>query len=108
MRLSPPFHKIEGYIEANLNEPLDVLHLARIIGMSRSHFSRTFRKSTQLTPHRYVMWRRLTRARELVEASDVRLSDIALETGFSDQSHLCRYFSQWIGISPSELRRQNR
>ena len=100
--------KIEEYVEAHLETPLSVERLAGAAGMSCSHFTRAFRNVLKMTPHRYVMWRRLMRAQELIRSSEASLAEIALVTGFSDQSHLCRLFQLHLGETPSRFRRRSR
>jgi AraC-like DNA-binding protein len=100
--------KVEEFIEARLEIPLPVQVLARAAGMSCSHFTRAFTNAMKMPPHKYVMWRRLLRAQELIRSSDESLAEIALATGFSDQSHLSRYFHLNLGESPSRFRRRHR
>jgi transcriptional regulator GlxA family with amidase domain len=100
--------KIEEYVEAHLDAQLSVERLADAAGMSCSHFTRAFRNVLKMTPHRYVMWRRLMRAQELIRSSEASLAEIALLTGFSDQSHLCRLFQLHLGETPSRYRRRCR
>jgi AraC-like DNA-binding protein len=99
---------IEEFVEAHLDMPLSVERLAQAAGMSSSHFTRAFRNVLHQTPHRYVMWRRLLRAQELIKTSEASLAEVALVTGFSDQSHLCRLFQLHIGETPSRFRRRCR
>ena len=100
--------RIEEFIETNLEMPLPVERLAKVAGMSPSHFARAFRNVLRMTPHRYVMWRRVLRARELIQNSDAGLAEIAAAAGFSDQSHLSRTFQLNMGESPREFRRRCR
>jgi len=100
--------KIRGFIDAHLGEPIDVAALARIAGLSVFHFSRQFRLSTGLTPHRYVMQRRLDGARVLLETTQLPLSEIAAATGFADQGHLTRRFRQRDGTTPHQHRQSRR
>ena len=93
------------YVETHLAEPLRSYHLAKIAGLSKAHFVRTFKTATGVTSHRFVMNRRLNRAVELLSASDESLSDIAIICGFSDQSHFCRVFRRALGVSPGTWRR---
>jgi len=98
--------RVEEFIENRLDMPLSVEEIAQAAGMSYSHFSRAFRNVLKMTPHRYLMWRRLVRAQELIKTSRASLAEIALVTGFSDQSHLCRLFHQHLGESPNRYRRR--
>jgi AraC family transcriptional regulator len=93
------------YVETHLAEPLRSYQLAKIAGLSKAHFARSFKATTGLTPNRFVMSRRLDRAVELLSASDESLADIATICGFSDQSHFCRVFRRTLGLSPGTWRR---
>ncbi len=99
---------IEEFIDAHLDEPLTIADMASHIRLSPSHFSRSFRATLRMTPHSYLMLRRLTKAQALMATSDMPLSQIALATGFSDQSHLSRRFHEKLGLTPSSFRRQHR
>jgi AraC-like DNA-binding protein len=99
--------RIEEYIEAHLDSALDIDELAAIAGISTSHFTRLFHKSVGVTPHRFVIQNRVMRARELLAATDLPLTEIALTTGFSDQSHLSRRFHEIVGIPPGAFRGQD-
>jgi AraC family transcriptional regulator len=99
---------IEEYIDLHLEKELSVEGLASHLGISTSHFARSFRCSVGLAPHAYMMRRRLLRAQELLASTDLPLIDIALATGFADQSHFCRRFHQMTGMPPRTFRLQQR
>ena len=99
---------IEEYIDVHLENELNVEELASHLGISTSYFARSFRSSVGLAPHAYVMHRRLLRAQELLASTDLPLTDIALATGFADQSHFCRRFHQMTGMPPRTFRLQHR
>ena len=96
--------RIQEHIEAHLDSALDIDELAAIVRMSASHFTRTFHRSVGMTPHRYVIQNRVMRARELLATSNLPLTEIALSTGFSDQSHFSRRFQEIVGIPPGAFR----
>jgi len=79
--------------------------LAAIAGLSDCHFARAFKQSTGLSPHRYVMHRRVERAVELIRGTNLPMCQVALEVGFCDQSHFSRVVSRATGQAPRELRR---
>ena len=106
----PPgsLRRVKEYVDANLDKRIDVATLARAAGFSTFHFARAFKQSEGITPHRYVLERRVERARNLLLTSDLSLSEIARTSGFSDQGHLARHIRQRLGLSPSALRRSMR
>jgi AraC family transcriptional regulator len=99
---------IEEYIDGHLEQNLSIEELASHLGISPSYLARSFRSSAGLTPHAYVMRRRLLRAEELLASTELPLADIALETGFADQSHFSRRFHEMTGMPPRTFRLQHR
>jgi len=102
----PPsvLRRVREYIEAHLENNVSLEVLAGIAGLSLSYFSRAFKQSEGVAPHDYLMRRRVHRALELLAGTDLPLSAIACASGFSDQSHLARWFRQHFGITPSRYR----
>lgn len=92
------------YIGDNLEKDLKLTDIARAAHLSPYHFSRLFKQSTGLTPHRYVIERRVQRAKELLCSSTLPIAEIALLCGFANQSHLNRHFKRMLGVSPKALR----
>jgi AraC-like DNA-binding protein len=82
--------------------PLD--GLARQSGLSVSHFSRAFRRSTGLAPHRWLLQRRVEVAKDMMLAEPVPLAQVAVACGFADQSHFTRTFASLIGLTPARWR----
>jgi AraC-like DNA-binding protein len=97
--------RVEEYVDANLDSALDVDELATVVRMSPSHFTRSFNRSIGLTPHRYVIQCRVAKARELLTTTDLPLTEIALNIGFSDQSHFSRRFQEFVGVPPGAYRK---
>jgi AraC family transcriptional regulator len=97
--------RIVAYVDENLDQPLTVDILCRQAGVSSSHLRTWFKAAMGVTVHRYVLQRRLEHARRLLLQGDRKLSDIALEAGFSHQSHLAKWMRIELGYSPGELRR---
>jgi AraC-like DNA-binding protein len=77
-------------------------------GTSVAHFSRAFKRSVGLPPHRYLLHRRIAMATRLLGEGERSLTDIALSLGFSDQSLFTRQFAALTGMTPGAARRQLR
>ena len=102
----PPgaMRRVHEYVEAHLGDSIELVELSAIAGLSVFHFARQFKQSAGVTPHHYLVRRRVERAKELLAATDLSLSAIALAAGFSDQSHLTRNFRQIAGTTPGQFR----
>jgi AraC family transcriptional regulator len=94
-----------SYIEANLGSKLGVAEISALAGLSKSYFCRAFKLTLGASPMAYVSMRRIERAKALIISTSERLSEIALECGFADQSHLNRKFCRMVGMSPGSWRR---
>ena len=90
-------------IEDDPSAPLSLADLARDSGASRYRFLRAFARELGMTPHAYIMQRRLSHARRLI-LEGMALAEIATACGFSDQSHLNRYFVRQFGVTPRRYR----
>lgn len=91
-------------IEAQLADPLSVGQLAAELALSEYHFARMFRCSVGEAPHRWILRRRLARARELLAGGTLPLEAVAAATGFSHASHLLRHFRTVTGVTPNAYR----
>jgi AraC-like DNA-binding protein len=102
----PPgaMRRVREHVDAHLSESMDLVELAAIAGLSVFHFARQFKQSAGITPHHYLVQRRIERAQDMLARTDLALSEIAVAAGFSDQSHLTRHFRQMLGTTPREFR----
>jgi AraC family transcriptional regulator len=91
-------------IEANLTSRLSLLDFAESTGMSVRHFCRAFRASKGISPHQYVVRRRVERAQALIEAGDLPYAVVAEMAGFADQSQMTKTFRRVLGVTPSHFR----
>jgi AraC family transcriptional regulator len=98
--------RVVDHIDENLGGDLRLAALASVAGMSPHHFAELFRKSVGDSPHRYVLRRRIERAKQLLRASNASIADIALAAGFVDQSHFSKVFRKIAGSSPRGWREQ--
>jgi len=94
--------RLDWHIVANLDTPLTLEDLSSLVGRSRFHFSRLFKLATGVTPHQYVVRRRVERARELLRAGGV-IAEVAAAVGFSSQSHLHSHIQRAFGCTPGQL-----
>ncbi|MEL6461303.1 MAG: AraC family transcriptional regulator [Cyanobacteria bacterium J06621_15] len=92
------------YIENNLDSKISLTDLATIAGTGKFYFSRLFKSSTNISPYRYVLQQRIERAKKLLRCTDMPICNIALECGFSNQSHMAKYFRMVVGTSPKKYR----
>jgi transcriptional regulator GlxA family with amidase domain len=91
-------------VDNHLNCSIDLTTLASVAGVSVHHFARGFKQSVKVTPHHYLVQKRVERARELLARTELSLSEIAYAVGFADQSHLTRHFRQMLGATPRQFR----
>lgn len=109
MGLAPwQFRRACAFIDAHLCDDPSVSDLARECRLSASHFARAFRQAIGMSPHRWIMKRRIERAKELLLEGELDLVQIALACGFFDQSHFTRTFGRAEGHSPGKWRRLRR
>ncbi|HLJ85257.1 MAG TPA: AraC family transcriptional regulator [Candidatus Angelobacter sp.] len=105
-----PGHKLKrvlSFIEDHLGDDLALADVAEIAGMSVSHCKALFRQALGVPIHQYVIRRRVDRAATLLREGKLPISRVALETGFSHQSHLALHLRRVLGASPKELRRES-
>ena len=79
--------------------------MAAVAGLSPNHFSKLFKRSTGLPPHQYVIRERTEKAKALLTGTDLPVSVVAQDCGFSDQAHLTRHFRRLVGTTPARFRR---
>jgi AraC family transcriptional regulator len=96
---------VMDYVDAQLEHDIAVSDLAQIAGLSEAHFSRAFKQTAGVSPHKFITERRLERAKRMLADTPDSLIQIALACGFADQAHFSRSFQQVFGVSPSALRK---
>jgi AraC-like DNA-binding protein len=97
--------RAEALMSRNLSVQVPLGQVAEECGLSVRHLARAFRQSTGVPPHRWLLDRRVERAKELLPNSKLSLSDVALACGFGDQSHFTRTFTATVRLSPGVWRR---
>lgn len=96
--------QIKDYIEENLAEELAIANLAALVPMSEFHFARTFKTLTGEPPHRYILKRRIERAKVLLKVTRFSTAEIAYQVGFSNPSHFTAQFRKLLGVTPKHFR----
>jgi AraC family transcriptional regulator len=96
--------QVLSYIEDNLGQNVSLQELASVSGFSVSHFKTLFSKSVGMSAHQYLIRRRVERAKSLLLEGKMSIGRIALETGFTHQSHLAYHMHRLLGLSPREIR----
>lgn len=94
---------VTEYIHAHLDRDLKLIELSTIAQLSQYHFLRLFKQQMGITPHQYILQRRIEKAKHLLKHSELSIADIAVRTGFCDQSHLTRCFKRIVGVTPKQL-----
>ena len=104
----PQAKRVLEYVESNLGNEVALRELAGITGLSPHHFARMFKQTIGVSPHRYVMQRRVERAKVMLRSTSASLVDVGLVTGFCGQSHFTSTFHRLVGLTPAEFQRFNR
>ncbi len=92
------------YIEGNLGADLHLEQLGRIAGLGPDRFGELFRTSTGVSPYRYVLQRKIERAKAMLLRREIPIAQIALDLGFADHAHLSSTFRRLTGTMPSRFR----
>jgi AraC family transcriptional regulator len=96
--------RVVDHIGDNLAENISLSQLAAVAGMSPHYFAELFRKSTGYAPHRYVLLRRIERAKQSLCDTGRSVIEVGLDVGFQNPSHFARMFRKFVGASPSLFR----
>ena len=103
--LSPrTVRRIREYIDGHIGQRIRVGELAKLANLSVCYFVRAFKRSMSVTPHEYLIRRRVELTMSLLSRTDMPLSEVAIAAGFVDQSHCARRFRQRVGMSPRDYR----
>ena len=101
---NPVSYSFREVIEAHIYSPVTIRELARLTHMSLSSFKREFKKIYNHSPAVYLKDKKLARARELLSASGLRVSDIAFDCGFNNVAHFSKSFKQKYALTPTQYR----
>jgi len=95
-------------MDAASHEEWSVRRLARVSRVSKAHFARSFKQAFGLPPHRYLLTRRVERAKALLRETDLSITEIAFQTGWASLGTFGRTFRDITGESPGAIRERER
>jgi AraC family transcriptional regulator len=104
---SVSMRQVTDYIHDHLSEPLTLPALAGLVGLSPYYFARRFKQTTGLSPHQYILAKRIEQTKHLLLRGE-SLAQITERLGFADQSHLSRSFKRITGLSPKAFLQEHR
>ncbi len=96
--------QVLDYIHTYLDRDLSLAELAEVINISPTYFASAFKQAIDISPHQYVIQQRVERAKLMLKKTDLAIADIALQVGFSSQSHLTQQFKRLTGMTPKQIR----
>ncbi|MBD2465228.1 helix-turn-helix transcriptional regulator [Oscillatoria sp. FACHB-1407] len=106
-----PLYKLQrviDYMHQHLHQEIQLADLAKVAKMSQFYFCHLFKQSMGTSPYQFLIQQRVERAKQLLQDEEMTISEIALECGFSNQSHFTRRFRQLTGITPKVYRNQQK
>jgi len=98
-------HNVIGHIHDNLARDLSLAAVATIAGIGPSHFKSLFKRSVGIPVHRYIIKCRVEHAVQLLSHGSAKLSEVAVQSGFADQSHMSRTMRRLIGMTPAAVKK---
>ena len=96
------------FIDHCYDHPLNLDQISAKACFSRYHFLRLFRQAFKKTPHQYLIERRIEKAKELLKADDLRVTDVCFEVGFQSLGSFSSLFHKWVGHAPGTYRERAR
>jgi AraC-like DNA-binding protein len=96
--------RARDHIDRHYQQPLDLAELARVAGVSKFHFVRTFEATYGETPIRYLTRRRIERAQDLLRVANLTVTEVCLAVGFSSLGSFSTRFTSLVGESPTAYR----
>jgi AraC family transcriptional regulator len=100
--------EVTDYLDDQIATDVSLADLAAITGLSTFHLCRAFKQSTGMPPHRWRLARRVERARDMLENTQLPVTEVAARVGYDDPSQFAAAFRRALGMSPTEYRRERR
>lgn len=96
--------RVTDLVDAQLHTPISLADMAGAAGLSPMHFAAQFKATTGTRPHRYLLARRIARAKHLLEETNATILDVAIAVGFQTQAHFATVFKQHESVTPGQWR----
>jgi transcriptional regulator GlxA family with amidase domain len=96
--------QVLDYIHTHIERDLSLTELAEVINISPTYFASLFKQAIEISPHQYVIQQRVEQAKLMLSKTDLAIADIALQVGFSSQSHLTQHIKRFTGKTPRQIR----
>jgi AraC family transcriptional regulator, transcriptional activator for feuABC-ybbA operon len=97
-----------NYISHHYFQAISLTDLANLAGLSKSHYSRLFKKYIGYSPIDYLTHLRMDRAKELLVHSDIRIKEVSQQVGYEDELYFSRIFKKIVGVSPTQFTDEHR
>lgn len=105
--ISPKIQQTLDYIRENIASPITLEKLADVSGYSLSHFKALFKSEVGITPNEYILHQKLQSAKFFLETSDIPITELSFNLGFSSSNYFSSVFRRMLGCTPSEYRKKN-
>lgn len=96
---------ISEFIDARLNTRVTLKEMSELLGLSEFHFSRAFKKTFTISPYRYLLARRVERAKELLQQAELGIAEVGAMAGFTSSSQFSKTFQALSGVTPRDFRK---
>jgi AraC-like DNA-binding protein len=104
--IPPRVLEVMSYIDRYYTDALGIEELAKHVKLSASHLHSRFKEYVGLTPHQYIIRRRMQAARHTLATTDIPIKAVAVDTGYINTESFCRAFKQYFGITAAGYRRK--
>jgi transcriptional regulator GlxA family with amidase domain len=105
-RYSPPIQAAVTWLDEHVGEPVLMENAAKAAGLSESHFRRWFQKEVGFNPADYMMYRRVEIGKDKLRTSDLSVTKIAMDLGFSTSAYFTSVFRKRTGLTPTQYRQE--
>ncbi|WHH57315.1 AraC family transcriptional regulator [Petroclostridium sp. X23] len=106
LKLKELMHIAKQYMEVNYEKDLTLTDVSKYVFLSQSYFAHAFKEEFDISPKSYLLKVRIDKSKELLEKTDLKISDVALSVGFSSQQRYNDMFKKYVGMTPLKYRKK--